>query len=185
MAINVRLAREQCEKAFAAHLQYIAANPPSWANPTPLTDPEPVNIFIRKGQFDANGLYHLEKPDEIVLPAVCIAVPQMRPHQGMEYPVCELHVILMTGVDEKDVNDRQSARFGFIAELFDESRKDELFARINKPALAVDDRVVKDFNLFGFYQTEDMGKETGRHWIDHLVFECHCLPTDDINGSTL
>jgi hypothetical protein len=183
MATNVRLAREQCEKAFANYFQWIAANPPAWAaNPTPLTDPVAVNVFIRKGQFDADGQYHLESPDEIALPAVCVAVPQVKPHPGMEYPICELHVIIMNGVDEEAVNDRQLARLGFIAELLDESHKDELFARLNKPALAVDDRTVKNFNIFGFYQTEDMGREEGRHWIDHLVYECHCLPTDDVNG---
>lgn len=186
MATNIRLAREQCEKAFAAYFQWIAAHPPAWAGgvTTPLTDPTAVNIFIRKGQFDANGLYHLERPDEILLPAVCLAVPQVKPHPGMEYPICELHVIIMNGVDEKDVNSRQSSRFGFIAELLDESHKAELFAAVNKPDSGADNRVVKNFNLFGFYQTEDMGKETGRHWIDHLVFECHCLPTDDINGDS-
>jgi hypothetical protein len=46
----------------------------------------------------------------------------------------------------------------------------------------VDARAVQDFQAFGFYQTEDMGQETDRHWIDHLVFEVHCQPTDDLDG---
>jgi hypothetical protein len=51
-----------------------------------------------------------------------------------------------------------------------------------EPVTGIDSRAVRNFKVFGFYQTEDMGQETDRHWIDHLVFEVHCNPTDDIDG---
>lgn len=182
MPTNVRLAREQCEKAFAAYLAQLKTTPPTWwVGPCPLADPVDVQIFIRKGEFDADGLYQLDKPDEIPLPCVAIAVPRVKPHESMGYPICELHVMVLQGIDEADVNARQSARFGFIAELFDDSHQLEVFAALN---LSNPDRAVKNFNVFGMYQTEDMGKETARHWIDHLVYEVHCQPTDDVDGDS-
>ena len=181
MATNARLAREQCEKAFAAYLIKQKTTPPSWANPCPLADPVDVPVHIRKGQFNDAGQYALEKPDDIPVPAVCIAVPRSKPHPGMEYPICELHIMILSAIDEKDANNRQSSRFGFIAELFDESHKQELFDALN---LSNPDRLVANFSVFGMYQTEDMGQETQRRWIDHLVYEVHCQPTDDVDGDS-
>lgn len=182
MPINGRLAREQCEKAFAAYLLNVKSNPPSWSDPTPLSRPEDVGVFIRKGQFNERGEYELERPDDIPLPSVCIAVPRIKPHEIMGYPICELHVIIMNGTDEDDASNRASARFGFVAELFDDSHQVDLFAALNKPTVGPDPRAVQNFRIFGMYLTEDMGRETGRHWIDHAVFDCHCLPTDDSDG---
>lgn len=181
MATNARLAREQCEKAFAAYLLAQKTNPPSWSSPCPLMDPVDIPVLIRKGQFDENGAYVLEKPEEIPIPSVCVAVPRVKPHPGMDYPICELHVMVFSGVDEQDSNVRQSARFGFVSELLDESHQAELFDALN---LTNPTRVVTNFNIFGMYLTEDMGEETGRHWLDHLVYECHCQPTDDVDSDS-
>lgn len=185
MATNSRLAREQCEKAFAAYLIAQKVTPPAWSTvPSPLTanggQPD-VPVFIRKGQLDASGIYHLDKPDDVPLPSICIAVPRVKPHVGMDYPVCELNVLVLSSIDEDDVNARHSARVGFISELFDESHQAELFQALN---LGNVNRTVHNFNIFGMYLTEEMGEETGRHWIDHFVYECHAQPTDDVNGDS-
>jgi hypothetical protein len=174
---NERLNREQCEKAFAAYIIAQKADPPDWGDPCPLVDPVDVGVFVRKGQFNDAGQYVLETPEEIPLPAVCVAAARVKPHE-MGYPVVELHVLVINAVDETEASTRLSARFGFVSELLDESHQSELFTALNKP-VGTDNRVVKNFHIFGFYPTEEMGQETERRWIDHLVYEVHCNPTDD------
>ncbi|CAN5458271.1 hypothetical protein BH20VER3_BH20VER3_00450 [soil metagenome] len=176
MSTSLRLAREQCEKAFAG---YLLAKKTELGLECPLVSPVGVGVFIRKGQFDEDGNYVLQNPDEIPLPAVAVACPRATPHD-MGYPVCELHLMIFTGADEESAADRASARFGFLHELFDESHTAELFAALNPPVAPDPDlRAVQNFSIFGFYLTEDMGQETGRHWIDHLVYEVHGQPTDE------
>lgn len=175
MPTSLRLAREQCEKAFAA---YLLAQKTALEDECPLVSPVDVPVLIRKGQLSEDGTYTLQNPDEIPLPAVAIACPKAAPHE-MGYPICELHFMILTGADETDAATRASARYGFLAELFDESHFADLQAALNKPADPdPDERAVQNFSIFGFYQTEDIGQETGRHWIDHLVYEVHCQPTD-------
>ena len=176
MSTSLRLAREQCEKAFAA---YVLAQKTALGADCPLVDPVDVPVLIRKGQFSEDGTYVLQNPDEIPLPAVCIACPRSTPHE-MGYPICELHLMILSGSDEEDAATRASARYGFLAELFDESHLANLQAAMNKPADPdPDERAVQNFVLFGLVLTEDMGQETGRHWIDHVVYGVHCQPTDE------
>lgn len=182
MATTSRLAREQAEKAFAA---YIIANKPS----SPLASPD-VPVFVRKGKLMGDGIFQLENVDEIPIPSIAVACPRTKPHD-MGYPVCEVHVLCLTSVDEMNSATPPvavgatvaAARFGYLANLFGEENYDTVKAAMNRPTSpAADNRVVKNFTMFGFYQTEDMGQETDRHWIDHLVFEAHCQPTDDLDG---
>lgn len=174
MSTDLRLNREQCEKAFAA---YLTAKKVELGNLCPLVEPVDVGVYIRKGQFNEAGEYLLDNPEEIPLPFIGLACPVAKPHEGMAYPICEMHFILMTSADEESAAARASARFGFLTELFDESHQAALFAALNAPATGPDERAVKDFHIFGYYQTEDMGQETDRRWIDHLVFEAHCTPS--------
>jgi hypothetical protein len=171
MATSSRLAREQTEKAFAA---YLNAN----RTATPLAG---IPVQVRKGKLLDNGTLELENLDEIPLPCVAVACPRSRPHDG-GWPVCELHILSLNSVDEDQAATKASARFGFIAELLSEDHDATVKAALNMPSALPDNRVVKNYNVIGFYQTEDMGQETDRHWIDHLVFEVHCNPTDDLNG---
>lgn len=172
MATTERLAREQCEKAFAGFFNSIKAG-------SPLAAPD-VPVFIRKGSFNADGVYELENPNEIPLPSLCLACPRSKPHE-MGYPICELHVVLLTSADETDASTQQSARFGFVSEALDDSHMADVQAALSKPAAGPDNRTVKNFTVFGFYQTEDMGQEADRRWIDQLVIDVHCTPSDDID----
>lgn len=180
MATTARLAREQTEKAFAAYLN-------AHRTSTPLTG---IPVFVRKGKFLDGGTFELERVDEIPLPAICVSCPRSKPHD-MGYPVCELHILVLTSVDEMNTATPPApvaasvaaARFGYVAELFSEDNEPAVKLALNLPLSGgVDNRVVKNFKVFGFYQTEDMGQETDRHWIDHLIFEVHCIPTDDADG---
>lgn len=177
MATLFRLAREKCETAFA---QYILSKKSGY-----LVTPVDVPVHVRRGKF-LDGQFALENPDEIPLPSVVVSCPRTVVH-AMGYPVCELHILVLGSADEDDATTRQPARIGTIAELFvdvdvDSDKYGEVLAYMNKPASGPDNRPVKDFALFGFYQNEEMGEETLTTLIDHLVFECHCLPTDDVDG---
>lgn len=182
MATNSRLAREQAEKAFAAYINGNRAG-------SPLATPA-VPVFVRKGKLLDNGSFELENVDEIPVPSIAVSCPRAKPHD-MDYPVCEVHILCLTSVDEDNGASPPvkvgatvaAARFGFIANLFGEENTAAVIAAMNRPTSPTpDNRVVKNFRVFGFYQTEDMGQETDRHWIDHLVFEVHCQPTDDVDG---
>lgn len=179
---NERLAREQCEKAFAAYIIAQKTSPPDWFDPTPLTDPVDVPVFIRKGQFNDQGEYLVDNPDDVPLPAVCIGCPRAKPHEGMDYPICELHVIVMNAADEVNAATVHSARFGFLAELLDVSRRGDVIAALNKP-IGTDMREVQNFSVWGIIPMLEEGHEVDRRWVDHLVYEIHCVPTDDVAGA--
>lgn len=178
MATLDRLSREQCEKAFAAYLNSIRAG----------SAIENVPVFVRKGKLMDDGSFQLENVDEIPVPSIAVSCPKSTPHD-LGYPICELHVMSLTSVDELNTADPPvpvgasvaAARFGFIAEKLDESNLPAVIAAVSKP-VGTDNRVIKNFNVFGMYQTDDLGQETERHWIDHLVFEVHCVPSDDLDG---
>lgn len=178
--MSERLARERCELAFAA---YINAQK-SVDLACPLIVPVDVPIFIRKGRLDpSTGLYVLgdAEVEELPVPSINIAVPKVKPHEALAYPICELHVILASGVDEENSAARISARFGWMCELLDESHQATIFAALNQPP-APDNRKVKDFHVFGYYQVEEVGQEMGRKFLDHLIYDVHCVPTDDLSG---
>jgi hypothetical protein len=173
MATLDRLAREQCEKAFAA---YIISQKTGSALATPVDVP----VHVRKGKLKDDGTFELENVDEVPVPCIAVSCPRTKPHD-MGYPICELHILSMTSVDEVNAATIAAARFGFIAELLNDDNIEVVKAAMNKP-VGTDNRVVKDFNVFGFFLSEDMGQETDRHWIDHIVYEVHCIPTDDTDG---
>jgi hypothetical protein len=175
MPILDRLAREQCEKAFASYIN-------THKTGTALATPVAVEVRVRKGTLTDDGAFTFENVDEIPLPCIAVSCPRVKPHESVGYPICELHVLVLTSVDEQDAADRASARFGYLAELFSDDKLATLMAAMNQPVSGPDNRVIKNFNLFGFALVEDMGQETDRHWMDHLVFEVHCNPTDDTNG---
>lgn len=150
-----------------------------------LTAPTDVQVFVRRGKF-LDGALVLENPEEIPLPSVVVSCPRVVLHV-MGYPVCELHVLTLNSVDEDDARERHPGRFGLVAEMFndvdvDQDSYDELLAFMRKPPSGPDNRLVKDFTVFGYAQSEEMGEETETTWIDHLVFEVHCIPTDDLDG---
>ncbi len=170
----LRLSRERCEQAFA---QYVAEKLAG------LTDPpeslQNLPVFVRKGQYDStDGTYTLDNPDEIPLPAICFGAPRVRPHEVMNYAIVELHVIVMSQVDEKDVMTRASERVGFVCELLDATNFAALETALNPPG-GTDNRVVKDFTVWGLVPTQEQGQETDRHWMDHLTYEVHCVPVDN------
>ncbi len=179
MATNIRLSRERVEQAVA---QFIIER-----RTGALATPTEVPVLIRKGKVDKEtGKFELENPDEITLPAVVISCPRAEPH-AMGYPICEVHILCMNSMAGDDAADLQAGRFGLIAELFPDVDLDRLkhlsvMTGLNKPASGTDTRKVKDFTLFDFYPTDDLGEETGHTWIDHLVFDFHCVPTDDTDG---
>lgn len=184
MATLNRLAREQCEKAFANYIIQKKINDPT--NAAALLTPADVPVHVRKGKLAADGSFVLQNVDELPVPCIVLSCPRARNHE-MDYPVCELHILCLTSVDERDAAGSPNAasiaaaRFGYIAELLDETNLAAVRTALNKPA-GTDTRIVKDFFVFGLYLTEDMGQETERHWIDHMIYEVHCIPTDDTDG---
>jgi hypothetical protein len=196
MSTTSRLSRQQCEAVYLSYLQALMA-----ASGNDVISS--VTCIARNGTIDGEGNFQLvgitgaqatddfnDQVDDLPLPALCVSAPRSREHEmGCGYQVVELHLILLTSVDEKDgggnvvASANAGTRFGFIAQAMSEDNYATALAAINEPESGPDNRAVKNFRAFGFYMTEDMGQESARHWIDHLVFEVHCVPTDDTSAT--
>jgi len=178
MATLFRLSREKCEFAFA---QFILERKSG-----SLLTPVDVPILVRRGKITDQGQFELENAGEIPLPSIVVSCPRVTTHI-MGYPICELHLLSLNSVDEDDCSVLIPARFGILADLFpdidiDDVKYGAVLTAMNAPTPGPDVRKVRDFNVFGYAPVEDMGEETNTTWIDHIVLEVHCVPTDDVDG---
>jgi hypothetical protein len=174
MGTPLRLTRSQTEKALCA---FIKAKLPDAPSPAPITAP----VFIRQGQVNDEGSLILENPDDIPLPSIVVAVPSVRRHE-MGYGVCEVHVVVCGGVDGTNAASKHDALAGYIMAILGEDNRGTVLTALNPPASGSDERDVKEFRAFGYLLANEFSQETGRAWMDDLVFEFHCQPTDDISG---
>lgn len=185
MSTYLKKSRSQAEKAIAAYIE--ASKLLAQAEIQPLLAITPIHV--RMGKLDSEtGLFVLDEVDDIPLPSICVAVPKAE-RFIMGYAICDVHIVVCGGIDATDwgnwstlnPKDSHESISGFVAALFDEQRRSEILAALNKPD-GEDIRTVKDFRAFGFKFVDDSSQESERQWMDDLVLEFHCQPTDDVSG---
>jgi hypothetical protein len=174
MATPLRLSRTRAEEAIAAFIKAKLADAPAPA-------PDDCPVFIRQGEVDDNGSLILDNPDDIPLPSIVVSATQSQRH-AMGYSVVQLHVMVCGGTDGEDAAEKHDTLAGYVAAIFGEENRNDVCVALSPPIAGPDNRAVKEFRAFGYLLTDEFSQQSGRAWIDDVVYEFHCQPTDDTSG---
>lgn len=161
------------EQALIAYIQSIALTG------TPAFE---IPVHSRCGKME-DGVYVLEELDSITLPSIVVSCPGSKVHD-MGFSECEVHIIVAgsvarrAGVNETPKEAHEELA-GWVAAAFRDDNLNEVMTYCNAPDSGPDNRTVKDFRMFGYFNEDPSSTETDRQWMDDTVIIVHCQPTDD------